>query len=284
VGARLGQHFLFDPSILDRIADAAVGGPDETVLEIGPGKGSLTRALAARAARVVAIEADRRLAAALAASCPPHVRIVAGDALRVPWPAADVVCGNIPYQITSPLIERALAPDARRTGHDTSDAPPAGSGLGASATAPDARPARIVFLVQREVADRLAAEPGGRTWGALSAGVRLVASVERLFRVPAGAFRPKPRVDSAVVRLTPRAAPLVASLEEERRVRRLIQAAFQRRRQQLARTLREAFGVERAAAERMLAGAGAAPGARVEVLAPEQLVTLARALGPHLGS
>lgn len=257
MGARLGQHFLFDPSILGRIADAAVGGPDETVLEIGPGKGTLTRALAARAAGVVAIEADRRLATALAASCEPNVRIVAGDALRVPWPAVDVVCGNIPYQITSPLIERALTPP---------------------------RPARIVFLVQREVADRLAAAPGGRTWGALSAGVRLVATVERLFRVSAGAFRPKPRVDSAVVRLVPRAVPLVASLEEERQVRRLIHAAFQRRRQQLARTLRETWGVERGEAERLLAELGERPGARVEVLAPEQLVALARALGPRLGS
>ena len=226
MGARLGQHFLVDPSILDRIADAAVGGPDDTVLEIGPGKGTLTRALAARAAQVVAIEADRSLAAALAESSGPNVRIVSGDALEVPWPAAAVVCGNIPYQITSPLIERALQPP---------------------------RPARIVFLVQREVADRLAAEPGGRTWGALSAGVQLVATVERLFTVKAGAFRPKPKVDSALVRLTPRAAPLVASLEEERRVRRLIRAAFQRRRQQLARTLHEAFGVERGDAERLLA-------------------------------
>ena len=257
MGARLGQHFLFDPSILDRIADAAVGGPDETVLEIGPGKGTLTRALAARAARVVAIEADRRLAAALAESSGPNVRIVAGDALKVPWPAADVVCGNIPYQITSPLIERALQPP---------------------------RPARIVFLVQREVADRLAAAPGGRTWGALSAGVQLVATVERLFTVKAGAFRPKPKVDSALVRLTPRAAPLVASPEEERRVRGLIRAAFQRRRQQLARTLHETCGVERGDAERLLADVGAPPGARVEVLSPEALVALARALGPRLAS
>jgi 16S rRNA (adenine1518-N6/adenine1519-N6)-dimethyltransferase len=257
VGARLGQHFLFDPSILNRIADAAVGGPDDVVLEIGPGKGTLTRALARRAAQVVAIEADRRLAAALTDSCGPTVRVVAGDALEVPWPAVDVVCGNIPYQITSPLIERALRPP---------------------------RPARIVFLVQREVADRLAATPGGRAWGALSAGVQLVATVERLFRVPAGAFRPKPRVDSALVRLTPRAAPLVASEEEERRVRRLIHAAFQRRRQQLARTLREAWGVERMEAEQLLGELGAQPRARVEVLAPEQLVALARALGPRLAS
>jgi 16S rRNA (adenine1518-N6/adenine1519-N6)-dimethyltransferase len=257
VGARLGQHFLFDPSILNRIADAAVGGPAERVLEIGPGQGTLTRALAARSAEVVAIEADRRLAAALMATCGPNVRIVAGDALEVPWPATDVVCGNIPYQITSPLIDRALRPP---------------------------RPARIVFLVQREVADRLAAAPGARAWGALSAGVQLVATVERLFRVPAGAFRPRPRVDSALVRLTPRAAPLVVSGAEERRVRRMIQIAFQHRRQQLARTLREAWGLERADADRLLGELGARPGARVEVLALEQLVALARALGPRLAS
>jgi len=257
VGARLGQHFLFDPSILDRIAAAAVSDASEVVLEIGAGKGTLTRALARRAAKVIAIEADRRLATALDAVRPANVRIVAGDALEVAWPAADVVCGNIPYQITSPLIERALRPP---------------------------RPGRIVFLVQREVADRLAARPGTRAWGALSAGVQLVAAVERLFRVPAGAFRPKPRVDSAVVRLTPRDTPLVASLDEEGRVRRLIQAGFQRRRQQLARSLREAWGVEREEAERLLAGLGAGPGTRIEVLTPEQLVGLARALGPRLAS
>jgi len=257
VGARLGQHFLFDPSILERIAAAAVGGPAERVLEIGAGRGTLTRALAARAAAVVAIEADRRLAAALAETCGPNVRVVPGDALEVPWPACDVVCGNIPYRITSPLIERALSPP---------------------------RPARIVFLVQREVADRLSADPGGRVWGALSAGVQLVATVERLFRVPAGAFRPRPRVDSALVRLTPRAAPLVASAEEERRVRRLIRGAFQRRRQQLSRTLHEAWDVDRAEAERLLAALGARAGARVETLSPPQLVALARALGPRLAS
>ena len=283
MGARLGQHFLFDPSILSRIADASVGGPHETVLEIGPGKGTLTRALAERAARVVAIEADRRLAAALAASCAPNVEVVTGDALEVPWPATDAVCGNIPYQITSPLIERALALVTRRAALDTSDAPPAGSGLGAGATTPP-RPARVVFLVQREVADRLAAAPGGRTWGALSAGVQLVATVERLFRVPAGAFRPRPRVDSALVRLVPRAVPLAADAEEERRVRRLIHAAFQRRRQQLARTLRERWGVERAEATDVLAALGAGPDVRVEALAPAQLVALARALGPRLRS
>jgi len=258
VGARLGQHFLFDPSILRRIAAAAVAGPDDVVLEIGPGKGTLTRELAALARRVVAIEADRALAAALAAECRgTGVTVVTGDALKTPWPRATVVCGNIPYRITSPLIDRALRPP---------------------------RPERIVFLVQAEVAARLAASPGANEYGALTAGVRLVASVERLFGVPAGAFRPRPRVESAVVRLVPRPAPLVASEEEERRVRDVIRALFQRRRQQLGRSVREAFGVARSEVAGLLEGAGVDPAARVEVLAPERFVALARALGPRLAS
>ncbi len=260
MGARLGQHFLFDPSILSRIADAAVARESDVVLEIGPGKGGLTRSLAARAARVVAIEADRRLAATLAEELAgTNVTVVAGDALKVSWPRVDVVCGNIPYRITSPRIERAL------------EAPAA------------ARRPRVVFLVQREVADRLAAAPGSKAWGALSAGVGLVAEVERLFRVPAGAFRPPPRVDSALVRLVPREEPL-AGPGEEQRVRSLIRACFQGRRRQLARTLRERWGVGTGEAERVCAAAGVTPTARVEVLAPAQLVALARALGDRLAS
>jgi len=272
VGARLGQHFLSDPSILGRIADAAGIRAGETVLEIGPGKGSLTRHLARRAARVVAIEADRRLAETLrreldapasaaaaqteAGAAPEGraVEIIHGDALRVPWPAAHRVCGNIPYRITSPLIERALTPP---------------------------RPLCVVFLVQREVADRLAAAPGTRTYGALSAGVQLVARVERLFAVPRGAFRPSPRVDSAVVRLTPH-DPLVCTPEEEASARRLIRASFQHRRQQLRRTLSGLFGVPRAEAEKLLASVGADAAARPEVLSPVQFLDLARAIGPGL--
>ena len=270
MGARLGQHFLFDPSILGRIADAAGLGPDDTVLEIGPGKGSLTAQLAARAGRVVAIEADGRLAAALreryaglAAGGAPtgstseapgtragRVEIVHGDALRVPWPPATCIAGNIPYQITSPLIERALTPP---------------------------RPRTIVFLVQREVADRLAAPPGSRTYGALSAGVQLVASVERLFGVPSGAFRPPPRVESAVVRITPRRdAELVPA--DEAAARALIRLAFQRRRQQLRRTLSELMSVPRDVAGRLLGGIGVPADARPEVLSSEQFLALSRAL------
>jgi 16S rRNA (adenine1518-N6/adenine1519-N6)-dimethyltransferase len=258
VGARLGQHFLSDPSILRRIAAAAVQRADDTVLEIGPGKGTLTRALASLASRVTAIEADRGLAASLAEACRgTTITVVAGDALKVPWPRATVVCGNIPYQITTPLIDRALRPP---------------------------RPERIVFLVQAEVAERLAASPDTEDYGALTAGVQLVATVERLFSVPAGAFRPRPRVHSAVVRLVPRTVPLVSSEAEELRVRGLIQALFQRRRQQLRRSLREAFAVAAPEAEALLDRLGIAPEARPEVLGPERFVALARALASCLAS
>lgn len=253
MGRRLGQHFLFDPAILGRIADAALLEGGETVLEIGPGLGHLTGALARRCARVIAIEADRNLAAALSASPPePNVSIIQGDALRVEWPRADVIAGNIPYQITSPLIERALTPP---------------------------RCLRIVFLMQREVAERLAAVPGSRQWGALSAGVQLVARVETLFHVRAGSFRPPPKVESSVVRMTPLEVPLVATAAEETGTRSLIRAAFQRRRQQIQRTLRESFSLSHETADRALAECGIKPTARPEELTPEQLVALARNIG-----
>jgi len=247
MGRRLGQHFLFDPSILRRIADAAQLSAAETVLEIGPGKGTLTRHLAERAGRVIAIEADRALAAALVSHQPaPNVEIIAGDALQVDWPRADVIAGNIPYQITSPLIERAL----------------------------EHHPTRIVFLVQKEVAERLAAAPGSKQYGALSVGVQLAAKVEQLFTVRAGSFSPPPKVESAVVRLTPirsSAHPLI---------RPLVQALFQRRRQQLQRSLREFLSSHSPRptphARDLLAAAGLPPETRPEQLSPGQFLDLAR--------
>ena len=263
MGARLGQHFLFDPAILGRIADAAVQSPGESVLEIGPGKGTLTAELLKRSAHVTCIELDRKLAEELAgrpqgsplqdgwATGPlgHQATVIHGDALKVDWPRVDVICGNVPYQITSPLIERALTPP---------------------------RPKRIVFLIQKEVADRLAALPGSDDYGALSAGVQLVAEVERLFTVKAGAFRPPPKVESAVVRLVPRRTPLAATEAEERRARELIRAVFQRRRQQIQRSLREFLGLDQSAIVHRLPSTGISPTERPENLSPEQFITLAR--------
>ncbi|MGH7631119.1 MAG: 16S rRNA (adenine(1518)-N(6)/adenine(1519)-N(6))-dimethyltransferase RsmA [Gemmatimonadales bacterium] len=252
---RLGQHFLTDPRILGRIADAVEATPFDTVIEIGPGPGGLTAELARRAGRVIAIEKDRDLAAALAGRW-PNVTVVEGDALTVDWRAAAGpvsgyrVAGNIPYNITSPLLDKALAPP---------------------------RPAVIAFLVQREVAERVAARPGTTAYGALSVGVQAAASVESVFRVGAGAFTPPPQVDSALLRLRPHGTPLVAD-HALGPFRRLVTGLFGFRRKQLLRGLRELTGwpAERCAA--MLARAGLDPAARPETLAPLAFAALCGAL------
>jgi 16S rRNA (adenine1518-N6/adenine1519-N6)-dimethyltransferase len=178
----LGQHFLHDPRILGRIADAAQLRPDDDVIEIGPGRGALTRELLARGARLTGIEKDRDLIGDLRREF-PLLRLAEGDALELDWRQLAgvgdgplIITGNIPYNITSPLLDKALTPP---------------------------RPTRVVFLVQKEVADRLAAAPGTKAYGGLTVGVRAVAMVERIMTVGARSFQPVPRVDSAVVRLTP---------------------------------------------------------------------------------
>lgn len=250
---RLGQHFLTDPRLLGRIADAVGAGRGDTVLEIGPGPGALTAALLERAGRVVAIEKDRELVPALRARH-PEATIVEGDALEIDWRAAAgprfLVAGNIPYNITTPLVDKALEPP---------------------------RPQRIVFLVQKEVAERVAAPPGTPAYGALSVGVRTVARAERLFTVPAGAFTPRPKVDSAVLRLTPLDQPLVMPADQES-LRRLVVGLFGFRRKQLGRGIRELTGWEPARAVASLERAGIAPDARPETVPPEGFVRLLRAL------
>ncbi|HEY7504734.1 MAG TPA: 16S rRNA (adenine(1518)-N(6)/adenine(1519)-N(6))-dimethyltransferase RsmA [Gemmatimonadales bacterium] len=250
---RLGQHFLTDPRILQRIADALGATAADTVLEIGPGPGGLTEVLAGYAGRLVAIEKDADLLPALRARV-PAVQVVEADALEADWHALAgpdfLVAGNIPYNITSPLIDKALTPP---------------------------RPRRIVFLVQREVADRVGAAPGSEAYGALSVGVQAVARAERLFTVPAGAFHPRPRVDSAVLRLTPLATPIVSDQEVER-FRRLAVGLFGFRRKQLGRGLRELTGWEAKRVEAVLTAAGIDPSARPETVPPPALAALLRAL------
>jgi 16S rRNA (adenine1518-N6/adenine1519-N6)-dimethyltransferase len=250
---RLGQHFLTDPRILQRIADALGATAEDTVLEVGPGPGGLTEVLAGTAGRLVAVEKDADLVPALRERV-PTATIVEADALEADWHALAgpdfLVTGNIPYNITSPLLDKALTPP---------------------------RPRRIVFLVQREVADRVGAPPGGDAYGALSVGVQAVARAERLFAVPAGAFHPRPKVDSAVLRLTPRAAPIVADHEVEP-FRRLVVGLFGFRRKQLGRGLRELTGWEPGRVEAALARAGIPASARPETVSPAPFAVLLRAL------
>jgi 16S rRNA (adenine1518-N6/adenine1519-N6)-dimethyltransferase len=250
---RLGQHFLTDPRLLARIADALGAGPDDTVLEIGPGPGGLTAALAERGSRLVAIEKDRELVPALRARF-PDATIVEADALEADWHALAggpfLVAGNIPYNITTPLIDKALEPP---------------------------RPARIVFLVQKEVAERVTSLPGVAAYGALSVGVQAVVTAERLFTVPAGAFQPRPKVDSAVLRLTPMAAPLVTEAEQGS-FRRMVVGLFGFRRKQLGRGLRQLTGWAQERTGRVLAAAGIDPELRPEALAPGAFVALLHSL------
>lgn len=253
---RFGQHFLRDPRALEAIVAAL--GPLEgvTVVEIGPGRGALTDLLVPRAARVVAIEVDRDLARHLTEryAAHPSVTIVNADVLSVSFGAlaggAYRLVGNVPYNITTPILFQSL------------EAP---------------RPEVGVFLVQQEVADRLAASPGSKAYGALGVNVQAVARVEQLLRVPARAFQPPPQVESAVVRLVPRPDPVVSHAEEGP-YRRFVQAAFGMRRKQLGRVLRSIAGVSAEMAEAVAQGCGLDPQLRPEVLSPEVFARLLRAL------
>lgn len=214
----LGQNFLVDHNLQRKIVEALAAGPDDEVLEIGPGRGALTRHLVGVLRRLVLVELDDELAAGLEAEYAGRddVEVVHGDILSLPLgsltedPARLRVLGNIPYNITSPILFHLLEPP---------------------------RPADILVMVQREVAERILAEPGTGTYGALSVGVRSVAAVEGVLDVPRTAFRPRPRVDSTVLRIRPiRPRPLDAAEEED--LRTLVRAAFQWRRKQLQKILR----------------------------------------------
>ncbi len=183
---KLGQHFLASERVLERIAKAACPDGTELVVEIGPGKGALTEHLLTRASSVVALEMDRDLAAHLREKWPDHpgLRIVEGNALNFNWTqwGLGVLAGNLPYYISTAIISKYLAnPGLLR---------------------------HAVFLIQKEVAERITATPGTKDFGYLSVECQHLAVAEYLFTVPPGAFRPPPKVDSAVVRLTPREEPL----------------------------------------------------------------------------
>ncbi|MFT3896865.1 MAG: 16S rRNA (adenine(1518)-N(6)/adenine(1519)-N(6))-dimethyltransferase RsmA [Thermomonas sp.] len=245
----LGQNFLHEKGVIARIVQAIDPQPGDAIVEIGPGQGALTFPLLDRHGALTAIEFDRDLHAPLLAAARGHgeLQLIEGDVLGVDFTALAHggrirLVGNLPYNLSSPILFHALDHAAAiRDMH---------------------------FMLQKEVVDRMAAPPGSKVYGRLSVMLQAYCSVTPLFTVPPGAFRPAPKVDSAVVRLVPRAADAVG-IRDHGRFAAIVRAAFGQRR----KTLRNALsGTVEAEA---IAAAGLDPGARAEQLSVADFVRLA---------
>lgn len=252
---RYGQHFLNDRQALTDIADVLRMRPDELVVEIGPGRGALTELLLERAGHVIAVEIDHELSAWLRQrhEGDPRLTVIEADILEtdlariVNGPFA--VVGNVPYYITTPILFHVL------------QAP---------------LPTQVVLLVQREVAERIVAPHGSREYGALSVNVQAIARAEIMRFVPASSFSPPPKVESAVVRIAPRADTLVR-VDELPAFRVFVQSLFGMRRKQMANALRSVRNLSLEESGRVLTGQGIDPKTRPEMLSPAQLAALMRA-------
>jgi 16S rRNA (adenine1518-N6/adenine1519-N6)-dimethyltransferase len=256
---KLGQNFLNDTDAVERIVAALGNIAGRTVVEIGPGAGVITGALATRAEHVLAVELDRDLAAHLRGQFPPErVRVINQDVLNFDFAAACAnargeklrVAGNLPYYITSPILLKLAA------SHEALD--------------------MAVLMVQREVADRITAQPGSRDYGLLSVTIQMYGPVEQLFTLPPEAFSPPPNVHSTVFRW--RFAPRFSELGvEEETFLRFVRMAFAQKRKTLANNLRAA-GIAPGVAAAAMADAKIDPRTRAEALPLEALGALWRAL------
>lgn len=255
----LGQHFLIDRNVLDHIVEAAGLTPDTNVLEVGPGIGTLTRALSEAAGRVAAVEIDTRLIPILKETTGDreNVAIIEGDVLKinVSQIIGDVfgsgsfcLVANLPYYITSPTIMRFLEGDWPVT--------------------------RMVVMVQKEVAARLAARPGTKDWGALSVAAQLYADIDVPFSVPPTVFYPTPQVASGIVRLRKKKTPPSLSPGEKNTFFTLMRAGFSQRRKTLINSLSAVLG-DREMIQRACTTAGIDPVVRAEQLTVDQWIALA---------
>lgn len=252
----LGQNFLCDMSVVERIAASGGLSPQSVAFEIGAGVGTLTHALAARAARVIALEYDEELAPIARAELAyaPHVEVRQGDVRRLDWGALSaevgaplVVYGNLPYYLSSEILLSLLEGNTAWS--------------------------RACFLVQLEFAQRVCAPPGDRAAGAISALTHLMTYPSVLFRVPPGAFSPAPKVESAVMVLERRGAPS-EDIGDARAFRAVVRALFGHRRQMARRALKQLCEDP----EALLAAAGLSPTARGEAFTLPELARLSRAL------
>lgn len=253
----LGQNFLVEESVVNRIAAAAELTPQDKVLEIGPGIGTLTQALARTGAQVTSVELDKRLLPVLAETvgCYENVRIVQGDILKTDIPALMgdgpfKVAANLPYYITTPIIMNLLE---RKLPLE-----------------------RLVVMVQKEVAERMTALPGGRDYGAISVAMQYYTEPQTAFLVKAGSFLPPPKVDSAVLVCRRRMEPPV-DVPDEKTFFRIVAAAFSVRRKMLTNSLKHMGGLSGDDVRAWLAAAGIDGTRRAETLSLEEFAALARA-------
>lgn len=254
---RFGQHFLEKPWV-DKLIASLEATDDDTFLEIGPGRGALTKPLAPRVREIVAVEIDRDLAATLSAELPSNVRIVQGDFLTVnlddllrdsALPAR--IVGNLPYNVSSPILFRLL--DSADEGRRFRDA---------------------TLMLQKEVVDRVAAKPGTADYGTLAIQVALLADVERVLTLPPGAFRPPPKVTSAVVRL--RFHPPTADVGDRKTFEKIVRGVFLQRRKTLANALRPVASALGRSAPELLERAGLDGSRRPEELTVGEMARLSR--------
>ena len=260
----LGQHFLRDADVARRIVELVAPMPRDLVVEIGPGRGALTGLLASSGARVLALEVDRALAAALRGRVaePDRLEIEIADArafayadlrARLPDPRGRVlVVGNLPYSVGKPILMRLVEAESAID--------------------------EMALMLQKEVALRVAAAPGSKVYGSLSVLTQIATEVSVAFSVPPGAFSPPPQVDSAVIHLRVRAAPPVP-IADLARFRAVVRAAFGQRRKSLANALSSGLGLGSERARALAAAASIDPGRRAETLSLTEFARLADPTG-----
>ena len=266
----LGQNFLINPSVCPRMAEAAIPGPEYGVIEVGPGIGVLTVELARRAQKVIAIELDERLYPILDETLAdyPNAHVVPGDILEVDLHKLIaeefdgmplVICANLPYYITSPVIMKLLSEDLPIE--------------------------NLTVMVQKEAADRLCADVGTRAAGAVTVAIRYYAEAEQLFFVSKGSFLPAPKVDSEVIRLTlrkpePQSADAPSdrlSPEDADRFFKMVQAGFSQRRKTIMNSFSAALGMNKADLGELLDSVDVPRTARIEQLTMDQLLAVYKA-------
>lgn len=261
---RLGQNFLIDPNIVRKIVSLATLGPNDSVLEIGPGRGILTEALCRAADAVTAIEVDPRLHTYLSERQAdlPNLRLVLGDAMAYPLedvPIGTVVVANLPYYLSTPLLFRLLGQRERFP--------------------------RMVLMLQDEVADRLAAKPSTPAYGTLSVMAQYAADITKAFKVSPNCFRPRPEVGSAVVLLQARERRELAP-EEEPRLAELVKSAFAHRRKTLVNSLKDE-GCHQEVVLAALRHLALSSTARAEALSVDDFIRLTRLISsaiPNVGT